>query len=396
MNVEEEHTARLLRDAVGDAGARWADGRLPERLLAGVRRRRQRRAASGALLSAVMVTAAAGGWAVWSPQERDALVAGPGPDVEQPDGRPTSPLQARAVLPEQAARAGLDGTSQCQSQAVLTREGVPASATAPGQEVTAGYLTDTAGYERWEQEFSGSRTEPVDGPVFPGIPVEEGSPSGITPYGPGMVALCWFEGDIPPDTSSPGGPSQPRFRLLAIQFTGSPGGIRLDMISEGPIPVLAPPRPNPSLIPADMALDDVVHPQPDGVPVVDVLVERPRSPAPDAGGPATGSAPDAAGCGDGEPQSPEASAQCLYAAFLDQNREHAARHASDPAVESMFRLGGFPSDGQWQFDGCGPPQHTQPSSGVSCRYLIPGAVHGVTVEMAMAQDLSVEAVESIG
>lgn len=41
-------------------------------------------------------------------------------------------------------------------------------------------------------------------------------------------------------------------------------------------------------------------------------------------------------------------------------------------------------------------EHTQPSSGVACRYFIPGDVHGVIVEIAMAQGGSAEAVVSIG
>lgn len=267
MNAEDEHTARLLRRAVGDVSTQWSDEALPGRLLTGVRRRTRRRATSRALLSVVAVAAVAGGWAVLSTTGSDALIAGPSPASHE-QGRSVSPQQAGAILPEQAARAGLDGTAQCQSQQVLSAGFVPPPASAPGPEVIAAYLTDTTGFERWQEEFSGLRR----------VPAESGSPSEITPYGPGMVALCWFEGDIPRDTSVSGGPLEPRYRLLAIQFTGTPGGMRQDTISEQPIPVLAPPKPDPALIPADVTQSDVVHPQPDGVPVVDVLVEPPPPP----------------------------------------------------------------------------------------------------------------------
>lgn len=282
MNVDDEHTARLLRGAVADAGTQWTDHTLPARLLTGVRRRRQRRTASGALLSAVLLASAAGGWATWSPQGRDTLLAGPSRSgAEQKERSPVFPLQAGAVMPDQAARAGLDGTPQCQSQAVRNAQRMPESASAPGPNVIAAYLTDTAGYEQWLEEFSGARraAPSEDGPPFgPDVPSDNGSPS-LTPYGPGVVALCWFEGDIPPDRSAVGGPQQPRFRLLTVQVTGTPGGMRLDATGDKPIPVLAPPRPDRSLLPADAARNSViVHPQPDGVPVMDVLVEPPPPP----------------------------------------------------------------------------------------------------------------------
>jgi hypothetical protein len=114
---------------------------------------------------------------------------------------------------------------------------------------------------QWEQEFSGF------------VVSATGSSSGG-----GLVALCWFEGDIQRDTSVSGGPMNPRFRLLAVQFTGPAASMRSDRISEMPIPVLAPPKPDLSLLPADVPQDQVVHPQPEGVPVVDVLVERPPPP----------------------------------------------------------------------------------------------------------------------
>lgn len=65
-------------------------------------------------------------------------------------------------------------------------------------------------------------------------------------------------------------------------------------------------------------------------------------------------------------------------------------------MEAAFALGGYPTDDQWTFEGCGAPRETTPSSDVSCQYLIPGEVHPVSLEMAMRADFVVERVQSIG
>lgn len=74
----------------------------------------------------------------------------------------------------------------------------------------------------------------------------------------------------------------------------------------------------------------------------------------------------------------------------------AAAYATPTAVEAMFSLGGYPTDEQWTFEGCGAPLEANPSSGVSCQYHIPGEVHPVYVELAMREDFVVESVHSIG
>ena len=103
---------------------------------------------------------------------------------------------------------------------------------------------------------------------------------------------------------------------------------------------------------------------------------------------------DGAECGD--PSSYERTAKCLHEAFRDQDRQAASRYATPDAVEAMFALGGYPTDDQWQFDGCDSGRETSPSSGVACHYLIPGEVHPVYVEMVMRDDYVVEQVRSIG
>ena len=87
---------------------------------------------------------------------------------------------------------------------------------------------------------------------------------------------------------------------------------------------------------------------------------------------------------------------CLYQAFQADERETAATSAAPAAVEDLFALGGYPTDDQWTFEGCGAPRETTPSSGVSCHYLIPGDVHPVSVELAMRGDFVVESVQTIG
>lgn len=103
---------------------------------------------------------------------------------------------------------------------------------------------------------------------------------------------------------------------------------------------------------------------------------------------------DGADCG--EPSSYEGTAKCLYEAFREQDQQAASRYATPDAVEAMFALGGYPTDDQWQFDGCDSGRETSPSSGAACHYLIPGEVHPVYVEMAMRDDHVVEQVQSIG
>ena len=98
----------------------------------------------------------------------------------------------------------------------------------------------------------------------------------------------------------------------------------------------------------------------------------------------------------GQVDSYEVSATCLYDAFRRQDREAASRYAAPAAVESLFTLGGYPTDDQWAFEGCSAGRETSPSSGVACHFLIPGEVHPVHVELAMRADFAVERVLSIG
>lgn len=103
---------------------------------------------------------------------------------------------------------------------------------------------------------------------------------------------------------------------------------------------------------------------------------------------------DDADCGG--PSSSEGTAQCLYGAFREQDQQAASRYATPDAVEALFALGGYPTDDQWQFDGCDSGRESSPSRGAVCHYLIPGDVHPVYVEMAMRDDYVVEQVQSIG
>lgn len=182
-------------------------------------------------------------------------------------GREHVPVERSSGLtPEQAARPGTDGTRECQAQF---------SAQDPAAlEVIAGYLTDAAGFERWEWEYSGSgRISPVE-----------------PPYGDGLIVLCWLAGDVPADTSVDGAQDGFAYQLVAVQLTGQTG-VRLDKRSLRPLAVLAPPPPADQHLPAG-AGRQVVHPQPNGtaigVPQDETAGEAPRevqqSPTPEAAG----------------------------------------------------------------------------------------------------------------
>ena len=259
MSLDDQRTARLLRSAVEQTSDQHADAALADRLLAGVTRRRRTRRLSAVAGAATVVLVAAAAF-VALPEGSDELVpATPGGS----EGPPSVPLRAGAVTHEQAARAGLDGRPQCESGAV--RGGAPTfgQETAPPA-VMAGYLTDAAGFEAWMTEYNGSRSAYTDG---------------VSPFGDGLVAVCWYEGDIPRDTSGGyGGPQNPRFRLLAVQLGDQPQ-MRLDSIGEKAIPILAPPLPDPALLSREQAAQgEVVHPQHPDVPVVDVLRDPPPPP----------------------------------------------------------------------------------------------------------------------
>jgi hypothetical protein len=153
------------------------------------------------------------------------------------------PLErADAITPEQAGRAGTDGTAQCRSAAVLDL----APGADPGS--TFGYLTDATGYEQWEWEYTGGlRISPVEPPT-----------------GDGLYALCWLRGDIPPNTSVDAAPGGYAYQLLTVQLSGSDPGVRMDKRSAVPCRCLPPSGPDDQHLPGTRPAQ-VVHPQPGGV-----------------------------------------------------------------------------------------------------------------------------------
>lgn len=226
---------------------------LADRLLAGVAHRRQaRRRRAAALAVVVAVGVVPVGLLGLERGGSDTLLAAPG--AGQPAFVPVT--VAGAVTHEQAARGGLDGTAECESAAVRGTGAPQPGAAQP--RLVAGYLTDFRGYEgAWGLEYLGQRTV-GHGP--------EGPPAD------GLVAVCWFSGEIAPDGSVGGGPPSFDHQLLAVQLTGGDPGMRLDSRDLRPIPVLAPPLPAAELLTPELAgRPTVVHSQPDGVPVVDVL-----------------------------------------------------------------------------------------------------------------------------
>lgn len=153
-----------------------------------------------------------------------------------------------------------------------------------------------------------------------------------------------------------------------------------------------------ALILALMACADA--PEPDlAAPGTSPITASPTRPTASASpaGPTTATSPPACPRQAEEP-SHERSAQCLYAAFVTDDRDVAATYATTEAVEETFRLGGYATDAQWEFEECGAPRESQPSSGVACHYRIriPGQPHGVYVEMLMREDFIVEDVVSVG
>ena len=246
-----------LRRALDDAVARADDG-LADRLLAGARARRQARRARGAALAVLLLVAlTAGALRLLPGSGADELTVAE-PSVEEPG---VAVLTAKAVSREQAARSGLDGTSQCESPAVRAPDAGWGGA-GPELTVVAGYLTDERGLRSWSREYTGTYSS--EEPAGPG----------------GLVAVCWFSGPVPADSSG-GVPVEGTSLLLVVELADPAAGVGQRAQSVDPLPVLAPPVPARELLTGELAAAaTVVHPQPDGVSVVDVLVRPSPPPAP--------------------------------------------------------------------------------------------------------------------
>jgi hypothetical protein len=245
-----------LRRALDDAVARVDHG-LADRLLTGARARRQARRTRGAALAVLLLVGlTAGGFRLLSGYGADELTVAE-PSVEGPA---VAVLTAKAVSREQAARSGLDGSSQCESPAVRAPDAGWGGA-GPELTVVAGYLTDERGLRSWSREYTGTYSS--EEPAGPG----------------GLVAVCWFSGPVPADSSG-GAPVEGTSLLLVVTLADPSLGMGQRVQSVDPLPVLAPPAPAPELLTGDLAAAaTVVHAQPAGVAVVDVLV-RPSPPAP--------------------------------------------------------------------------------------------------------------------
>lgn len=251
---DEDLVGRLRAAVLREAGP-VADDALADRLLQGTARRRRARTA-GVLAAAALALAGAvlGAGALLT--GGDDTLSG-GELAGSPDDLPPLTVQeAGAVTVEQAAREGVDGTAECQSDAISAPAPGGAGVT-PGLSLYAAFLTDADGYEQWSREYAGGFTVSQDGQSA----------------GRALVALCWFTGDVPADLSVGRPPADPTHQLVAVQVSGTAGmpGLRLDARSPRPFPVLAPPVAADA--PADASLRS--FPQPEGVSVVDELPPRP-------------------------------------------------------------------------------------------------------------------------
>ena len=256
---DDAPTLATLRRAVDDAAAQ-PDHHLADRLLTGVRSRRQARRTRGVALAVLLLVGLTAGVLRLLPGSGpDELRVAEPPVAQPPFGEPpVAVLTAKAVTREQAARSGLDGSSQCESPAV--RAPGPMTGAGPALTLVAGYLTDERGLKSWTEEYHGMYSS--SGPEGPG----------------GLVAVCWFSGPVPGDGSG-GPPVEGNSLLLVVNLTGA-AGLGQQAQSVDPLPVLAPPAPAAELLTGDLAAAaTVVHPQPTGVAVVDVLV-RPSPPPP--------------------------------------------------------------------------------------------------------------------
>ena len=266
MMTEDEVVARL-RAAVAGETARSAAALddLLQRVLRASRAARRRRSVITAAAAVVVLVAAAVG--VDAVGRDDDTLVGPDRADSSSSGRPPTVAEAGAVTREMAAREGLDGTPQCRSEAV-TAPAPQGAGIATDLSLYAAYLTDAQGYERWSGEYSGFSSFSLEAPAQSGL-----------------IALCWYTGSVPEDTSVGGVRPDFTHQLVAVQLTGpqTTAGLRSDMRSPRPLPVLAPP------VPADLDEQDPVSrqgrrsfPQPSGVPVLDELPRRvePSSPAP--------------------------------------------------------------------------------------------------------------------
>jgi hypothetical protein len=256
--MNDEDLAGRLRAAVLNEAGPAADDALADRLLHGTARpRRVRRAGALAFTAVVLAGAVLGGASLLAGGE-DTLV---GEDVAgSPDVSRLTVREAGAVTVEQAAREGVDGTAECQSDAISAPPPDGAGVTL-GLSLYAAYLTDADGYEQWSREYAGDYT----------------TAGNEQAEGPALLALCWFAGNVPADLSVGRPTAPPTHQLVVVQVSGTAGmaGLRLDGRSPRPLPVLAPPPPADA--PADALLRS--FPQPDGVPVVDELPPRaPPSP----------------------------------------------------------------------------------------------------------------------
>lgn len=258
--MSDDHVTGRLRAAVLHEAGPAGDAALADRLLHGTARRRRFRTAGALAVAALAVAGTGLGGASLLAGGEDTLSGG---DRAAPSGDlpPLTVQEAGAVTVEQAAREGVDGTADCQSDAISgpppDGAGIPA-----GLSLYAAYLTDAAGYEQWSREYAGQVTISEDGQSA----------------GPELLALCWFTGDVEADLSVGRPAAEPTHQLVVVQVSGAGGlpGLRLDVRSARPLPVLAPPVP--ADLPAEASLRS--FPQPAGVPVVDELPPRPRpSPA---------------------------------------------------------------------------------------------------------------------
>lgn len=260
--MNDEHLAVRLREAVAqEAGALpGGQGGLADRLIRRTRLERRRRATGAGAVAALLITCMGATGLLLMRQGDDTLLA-PDPASTKQVGPVMTVTEAGAVTLEMAAREGLDGTPQCQSEGLKPQpEGAGIAA---GLTLYAAYLTDLDGLERWSAEYDGGYT--VISRTGQAAP-------------PGLIAICWFTGDEPRDLSV-GGPhwsAPPTHQLASLQLRGpaETRGLRHAFRSSRPLPVLAPDPP--TLAPEDpVSLQGLrVFPQPEGVEIVDQLPRR--------------------------------------------------------------------------------------------------------------------------
>lgn len=259
--IDDEQLAVRLRQAVADEAARvpGGQGALADRLIRGVPQRGRWSLSAAAVVTAALVVTGLGATGLLLTGGEDALV-GPDAASDGQTGPPITVFEAGAVTVEMAARAGLDGTAQCESEAIKPMpEGAGVD---PRLTLYAAYLTDPAGLERWSSIYSG------------GYVISQDEPSTTEE----LIAICWYAGDVPRDGSA-GGPGlpAPTHQLVTLRIGGPEGtpGLSQDFRSPRPLPVLAPDPP------AGLAPDDPisrqglrVFDQPDGVSIVERLPRR--------------------------------------------------------------------------------------------------------------------------